>query len=692
MTRKNAEQHSGEGAVYRQVFQFSVLYHFLYAVCACASLISMPLFGGALYLLGRITVLFSDRFRPPRSEELSRTEKITGSAVLAFLLALLLYILMIHYPQGQPRSAVWTVLYLSLALPLRSGMTVRLQEKQLLAGQGKGGYFTMALVLQVLLFLPFLALLFLFCPGWEAVSLAVGYLVGNVWEFYEIWRDRERLRTWNRTDRAELDAIRSVHSYRIFQDFSVAVAFAVQVTVTVTVAYLGASSQELFYRLLTAFGTTALCAEAVDLMMGRRPREDRDPMTAMMIGLGLWLYGLVLFYRNMGRPGGPEAYLSVALCTAGATVCIRLIVYLEEKMRSAAAFALGREKVSAYDWLFRSRIELSVLSGQTCSVVLLGALWIFGGPGSSGVGPEQLIKLRPLMLIPAVLPVLTALVLALRFPITARHLQKLDRYLNLVRNGEQNEALRRQLENVIVRKSLRRYGIRILILILRPLYRHRIKGRENVAPAGETPCVFVCNHGEIYGPVVTTLFMPFPFRPWVTSEMTDREVISEYIYRNTFSKVSWLPDGAAKFFCVRIAGPALAWIMRSVEPIPVYHGNPRQLMETFRATIDAMETGDNILVFPENSTTSADGKFLKDGVGEFFSGFAVIGQLYYKRTGKRCRFVPVYADKYRKVLSIGGELYYDGEKSPSDEKERLCTVLREEMLRMHDEIRAGKKA
>ena len=682
-----AQQETGagslEGAVYRRVFQFSELFHFIYSIYAAAALISMPLFGGALYLMGRMTVHFSDRIRPPRSEELSGTEKITGSLVLVLLSLLLLYILMLT-PGSYSLPHLWTMLLLAAALTLRNVITVRLLEKQLLEGSGNSRHFRTALLVQALLFLPVFVLLVLFSDIRTVLALSVGYAVGNIWEFHELWRDRERLRTWNRADREELDALRSVHSYRIFQNVAVAVSFAIQVTTTVMVAAFGITDREILYRLLTTFAVSLICAEAVELLMKRKKAREQDPITMMVTGLGLWLYSLILFYRNLPDPRLPAVYLNIALCTAGSTVCVRVLSYLEGKMRNAAAFAIGREAVSAYDWLLRSRMELSGFAGQTFSVALLAAIWIFGGPGTAGAGTDRLVRLRPLMLLPAVIPVSAALLMALRFPITARHLQKLERYLRMIRNGEENEALRRQLENVIVRKSLRRYGIRILIMVIRPWYRHRLIGRERVDTGDETPCVFVCNHGELYGPVVTALYMPFHYRPWVTSEMADRRVISDYIYRNTFSKVRWMPDGFARVFCTGLAGPVVAWIMRSMDCIPVYHGNTRQLMNTFRATVDAMEAGDNILVFPENSATSADGRFLREGVSEFFSGFAVIGQLYYKRTGKNCRFVPIYADKQRRVISFGHEARYDGEANPAEEKTRLSQVLRDEMLRMHE--------
>ena len=143
-----------------------------------------------------------------------------------------------------------------------------------------------------------------------------------------------------------------------------------------------------------------------------------------------------------------------------------------------------------------------------------------------------------------------------------------------------------------------------------------------------------------------------------------------------------LPKKMMYFIVEHIAAPFLAWIMRSVDSIPVYHDNPRKLMQTFRETINAMEAGDNILLFPENADTSEDHRYQKEGVSEFFTGFTMIGQMYYNKTGKCPQFVPLYADKHKRTITFGLPTRYNPEAAPAEEKERLCTYLRNEMLRV----------
>ena len=130
--------------------------------------------------------------------------------------------------------------------------------------------------------------------------------------------------------------------------------------------------------------------------------------------------------------------------------------------------------------------------------------------------------------------------------------------------------------------------------------------------------------------------------------------------------------------------PVLAWIMRSLESIPVYRDQPRALIQTFRDTVTAMEAGDNILLFPENPNdpNQAQRGYLRDSVGEFYTGFTMLAQLYHQKTGKIVQFIPIYADKKKRTLSFGPAIYYNPDNHPAEEKQRIVTYLRNQMLEM----------
>ena len=226
------------------------------------------------------------------------------------------------------------------------------------------------------------------------------------------------------------------------------------------------------------------------------------------------------------------------------------------------------------------------------------------------------------------------------------------------------------------------FGILVVEWVLRPFFFHRVKGAENVRLDKDIPCVFVCNHGEIFGPVVCTLFSPFPFRAWSAYEMLDKKAVIDRTMNGTFDSVKGVKRKLLQWLMENVGAPFLTWMLRSEFCIPVYHDNPRKLMQTFRETIAAMQEGDNILVFPENAETAPGHKYVEEGVSEFFTGFTMIGQMYYHKTGKCPLFVPMYANKKKRVITYGEPTRYDPNMPSGKEKVRLCDYLRGEILRL----------
>ena len=133
-----------------------------------------------------------------------------------------------------------------------------------------------------------------------------------------------------------------------------------------------------------------------------------------------------------------------------------------------------------------------------------------------------------------------AFLIVLRFPMNNRHFQKLKRFLTLT--DEDNPALQKQLDTVVVHKHKNRFGLKVIIFFLRFLMPHKVIGKEHLQGLEDGTVVLVCNHGEVYGPVAATLHVPISFRPWSISEMMDRDIIVDYLYRNTAVRQDWCPD------------------------------------------------------------------------------------------------------------------------------------------------------
>lgn len=226
----------------------------------------------------------------------------------------------------------------------------------------------------------------------------------------------------------------------------------------------------------------------------------------------------------------------------------------------------------------------------------------------------------------------------------------------------------------------RSLGVRTIVALLRPFYRHKVIGADALELDADTPCIFVCNHGEIYGPVVTTLYFPFSYRPWVTNEILDRNAIVDRICNGALKYKPFINPRVDRFLVSRLAAPVMVRIMRGVNAIPVYQDDPRKLISTFRETAEAMKNGNNVLVFPEDSSTSPTGRYLREGVSEFFSGFVTIAQLYHHQAGRYPLFVPVYANRKKRTITFCRPIRYRPEYASAEGKTELCRALREEML------------
>ena len=224
-------------------------------------------------------------------------------------------------------------------------------------------------------------------------------------------------------------------------------------------------------------------------------------------------------------------------------------------------------------------------------------------------------------------------------------------------------------ENIVTRMTMG---------ILRPFNRHRMIGLDRVRTDPENPIVFLGNHAEIYGPIASALCFPVDVRFWVISMMMfDKKKVRPYLYENTFSKKTFLP-----VFIRRLLAWYLGWlsvnVMNSLRAIAVYRDSPMKLRQTLRESVEALENGENLMIFPEHP----DGKYEKGGVSEFSPGFLMLAEAWWKKSGKKLRILPVYANREERTFNFGEEIVYEPEQGFASETERILKEAREQMLRM----------
>ena len=217
---------------------------------------------------------------------------------------------------------------------------------------------------------------------------------------------------------------------------------------------------------------------------------------------------------------------------------------------------------------------------------------------------------------------------------------------------------------------------RLTIAILKPFNRHKMVDQDHVQTDPENPVVFLGNHAEIYGPIASALCFPFPVRFWVISKMMfNKKDVRAYLYENTFSKKTFLP-----VFIRKLLAWYLGWlsvnVMNALRAIPVYRDSPMKLRQTLRESVEALENGENLMIFPEHP----DGKYVKGGISELSPGFLMLAEAWWKKVGKPLRMMPVFANREKRTFTFGTEIRYVPENGYAAEQERILKEAYEQLI------------
>ena len=690
MTQRGKEPTwAGSRRIMLAMMSLSTLYNYLYCMTVSSAYGLMPVLGGALFMTGAVATTYGQTFLGANRLYLTRRMRVTGTVLLVFMLLLSL-VLFTFYPIFSAPPSVWALFAVVLALTLRTILARRLVGQVMSKRIGRGAFIPLYALLQLVLAGGAAGLLFGTLPDTNAWQTLGGYGLSVLMETYTLWRDRRLLAGEREAEPVEPDQVvrvagelHAVHAYGAYQRLFTLILMALQVTLVMVYTFIGVTLGEILACLALSVACTILMREGTDFLLSRLRKRRPAILQLLLIGLFLWVYGLVLFYRLLNAmPDLLLSYLTLGLCSSGLSIAVTCLAQMEPEMTEVAEYGL-QNQMRGYDRMRSVYTKLAILLGQAAAMVLLAGMCLPAGQLWTTLDFSQLLSsFRTLMVVPPLLLVAGAIVSVLHFPLNHRHFEKLRRFL--APDAAENPALKKQLDEVVVARHKNRYGVKLIVLLLRPLYYHRVLARENAAGYEDGTLVLVCNHGELYGPIVTNLYVPISFRPWCISDMMEKDVVVRYVYENTIVRQKWLPD-ALKLPLTRLLSPLFLWVFHSLEAIPVYRNNPRSLMRTFRLTVEAMQAGDNILVFPERGESDTPGQkgYATEGVGDLYTGFAMIAPAFYAKTHKRAVFLPLYASKHLRTITFGHGICYNPDAPATEEKLRIVHELQSSMESMY---------
>jgi len=676
------------------LMSLNTLYHYMYCMMVSSAFSMTPVIGGALFMSGRVSDELMRRTIGER-RLLPGGLRVAGMILQVFMLLCNL-MLMAIYPFFFRSFAIWGNFAVVQLIILRNAFAKRLVARRMRHTISSGTMAWMMVLLEALPLCIVAAIYFNYMHVSAAWQMTGGFVLGALLEGYSLWREKEQIASSARVEISRIDGsaagimakeLQGIRAYHVFERFHSLILVALQITLVIVYTFVGLTIQALFTGMVIAVSLTLFLRELTDILL-RRVKNRKPAATQLLLaGLFLWIYGLMLFYRGLGHaPNIFFSNLSLSLSMAGVTISITCLAELEQQMSSVAQFGL-KSQIIGYEQVRADRTDMAIMMGQMIALIMLTALcapWI---SQLDATGVQALLEgFRPLMILPPMLLLLGAFVSVLHFPINSRYFKKLKRFLTLQDEGGENPALKAQLDEVVVKRHKNRIGVKIIITLLRPLYYHKVRGKENVTGHEDGTMILVCNHGELYGPVVANLYVPISFRPWTLSNMMDREAIVEHMYTGTMIRQKWIPE-RLKRPLIRLFYPLLLWIFNSIESIPVHRNAPEKLIQTFRVTAEAMQAGDNILLFPEVAESPILGEkgYAAEGLGKIYTGFVMLGRAFYMKTRKRAVFVPLYASKKTRTLLIGRGIVYDPSRPANEEKLRIVNALINQMNDLYEQ-------
>lgn len=182
----------------------------------------------------------------------------------------------------------------------------------------------------------------------------------------------------------------------------------------------------------------------------------------------------------------------------------------------------------------------------------------------------------------------------------------------------------------------------------------------------DEPCILVGNHAQMNGPLVAELHLPGRKEIWCAGEMMAWDEVAPYAFQDFWSKK---PRRTLPFYRLlsHLITPLAVCLFNNAHTIPVYHD--LRLRETLRLSLEALERGENLVIFPEHYEEH------NQIVHDFQDRFIDLARMYCRRTGKALCFVPFYVAPTRREAHIGEPLRFDPAAPPGEERARLKREL-----------------
>ncbi len=171
--------------------------------------------------------------------------------------------------------------------------------------------------------------------------------------------------------------------------------------------------------------------------------------------------------------------------------------------------------------------------------------------------------------------------------------------------------------------------------------------------AGELPkkSIILANHSAKSGPPSLDLYYPVVCAKWGAYQMFgDFESRKAYLRDILYIKKCGKKPGFINSFKAGFMAIFNPFVYRGMRMMPTYPDG--RFASTLRDSVKVLDENMSVMVFPENSNEG-----YKDVLTEFFPGFVMLAEKYYRAKGEDVPVYPVYYSIKKRIMVIGKPLF-----------------------------------
>ena len=281
----------------------SSLYGYIYCMLISEGLSGMPLYGGALYMIGRVTTVFAQTFSPEEAIYLPKALRWMRIPLMILLLLLSLC-LVVLYPMSFGSTQMWLIFSVVLSMQLRDSLCQRMGRLCLDGRMEQTTFLCLSGALHGCMMALQALILAVNLPVQLSVPMMIGYLLCGMAAFYSTYAAYEERAVLPRPNLEEahftLETIHRANALSAFERLSMVLLTAMEMTLIVMYPVLATTAEQMLIRMAIAVLTTLLCEELATLLLKKREKKNKnEPISLLLMGMFLWLYGLWIFSRML---------------------------------------------------------------------------------------------------------------------------------------------------------------------------------------------------------------------------------------------------------------------------------------------------------------------------------------------------------------------------------------------------------